>query len=236
MKIFNKRKLWISGLLLISIPILGAIGALSITKYVETTGRSYMVTDVKAAPEYGVAIVLGAKVFSSGQLSQVLQDRVDTAIDLYRQGKVQKLLLTGDHGQQEYDEVNNMRRYALEAGVNSEDIFMDHAGFSTYESMYRAKEIFQVKQALIVTQDFHLPRALYLARSLGLEAKGVPADRRDYHNIQYQYKREIPARVKAFLQADVLHDKPTYLGEAIPITGDGRVTNDLVDKAVSVSQ
>lgn len=223
-------------LLILSCLILGVIGAVSVTEYVERTGSAQMVQKIQDAPEYGVAIVLGARVFSSGQLSPVLQDRVDTAVDLYRQGKVKKLLLTGDHGQQEYDEVNNMRRYALESGVNPEDIFMDHAGFSTYESMYRAKEIFQINQALIVTQAFHLPRALYIAQSMGLEVKGVSADRRDYQGIQYQYNRERLARVKAFLQTDVLHAKPTYLGEAIPITGDGRVTNDLTDDVVPVIQ
>jgi len=177
------------------------------------------------SPQAETAVILGAKVFQSGALSQVLADRMDTGIELYQKGKVKKLLLTGDHGQTTYDEVNTMRRYALNKGVPEEDIFMDHAGFSTYDSMYRARDIFKVNNAVIVTQEFHLSRALYIARSLGIEVWGVPADKRKYTGENYLYFRELFARTKAAGQV-ILGMKPKYLGPEIPITGDGRVTKD----------
>lgn len=175
------------------------------------------------APQAEAAVVLGARVYKSGALSQVLVDRMDTGIELYQKGKVKKLLLTGDHGQITYDEVNAMRKYALSRGVSDKDIFMDHAGFSTYDSMYRAKEVFMVKKALLVTQEFHLPRALYIARAVGLKANGVTADKREYIGMDYIYFREILARTKAAAQV-IISMKPKYLGPSIPISGDGRLT------------
>lgn len=171
------------------------------------------------------AVILGARVYINGSPSQVLADRLDTGVALYKAGKVKKLLMTGDHGQVTYDEVNGMRRYAINEGVPEEDIFMDHAGFSTYDSMYRARDIFLVKKSIIVTQEFHLPRALYIARSLGLDAEGVVADKREYAGEGYLYFRELFARAKAVAQLSISM-KPKYLGPAIPITGDGRATND----------
>ncbi len=190
------------------------------------SGRSGVYT-VADSPKADAAIVLGARVYQSGALSPVLADRLDTGIQLYKEGKVKKLLLTGDHGQTTYDEVNNMRLYALGQGVPEEDIFMDHAGFSTYESMYRARDVFQVKTAVIVTQEFHLPRALYIARALGLKASGVRADKREYIGEDYLRFRELLANTKAAAQLAV-HDRPAYLGPEIPIWGDGRATKDKI--------
>lgn len=181
------------------------------------------VYSVEAAPQAEAAVVLGARVYRSGALSQVLVDRVDSGIELYQKGKVKKLLLTGDHGQVAYDEVNAMRKYALNRGVPDKDIFMDHAGFSTYDSMYRAKDVFRVKKAIIVTQEFHLPRALYIARAVGLDANGVKADKREYIGMDYVYLREVLAQIKAVAQV-IAGIKPKYLGPAIPISGDGRAT------------
>lgn len=171
------------------------------------------------------AIILGARVYKSGAPSPVLADRLQTGISLYKAGKVKKLLMTGDHGQTSYDEVNNMRRFALKEGVPEQDIFMDHAGFSTYESMYRARDVFRVNKAIVVTQKFHLPRALFLARNLGIDAQGVTADKRKYAGEDYLYFRELFARTKAVIQL-ALNSKPKYLGPAIPISGDGQVTKD----------
>ncbi len=173
-----------------------------------------------------VAIVLGAKVLENQRLSDMLADRVNTGIELYKKGKVKKLLLTGDHGQTAYDEVNSMRKYALERGVPAEDIFMDHAGFNTYDSMCRARDVFEVKQAVIVTQDFHLARSVYTARALGIDASGVSADRHIYAGVVLNEAREALARIKAFIQLTITHPKPKFLGSKIPITGDGRLTND----------
>ena len=171
------------------------------------------------------AIVPGAYVDPDGRLCDMLADRVSTAVELYKEGKVKKLLLTGDHGKSSYDEVNSMRKYAEARGVPNSDIFMDHAGFSTYDSMYRARDVFQVDSAVIVTQDFHLPRAVYTARRLGLQATGISADRDDYPGVEINHLREVPARVKAFLQL-AAGSKPRFLGPAIAITGDGRASHD----------
>lgn len=171
------------------------------------------------------AIVPGAYVSPDGRLCDMLADRVSTAVDLYRAGRVKKILMTGDHGKASYDEVNGMRKFAEEMGVPTGDIFMDHAGFSTYESMYRARDVFEVDSAVIVTQDFHLPRAVYIARELGIDAVGVSADRHVYAGAEVYEYREIPARIKAFLQVKA-GAKPTFLGPAIPVSGDGRATHD----------
>jgi len=133
--------------------------------------------------------------------------------------------MSGDHGTKEYDEVNSMKAFAIEKGIPSEDIFMDHAGFSTYESVYRTKEIFEAENVIIVTQRYHLYRAIYLAESIGLTSCGVPADLRVYHGQTYRDMREHIARVKDFLYA-IFKPEPTYLGEAIPVSGNGNVTND----------
>ena len=169
-------------------------------------------------------LVLGARVWDNGSPSGVLEDRLDTGISAYQAGVSDRLLMSGDHGQDDYDEVNAMKDYALEQGIPSENIFMDHAGFSTYESVYRARDIFQVKTVLIVTQEYHLYRALYIARALGLNAYGIAADRSVYSGIVGFEAREILARVKDFFYT-LIQPLPTYLGDVIPITGDGNVTN-----------
>lgn len=182
--------------------------------------RRHIGRSVERAPVHPTVIVLGARVFpKSGRLSDMLADRMKTALELYRAGKAERFLLSGDHGTKEYDEVNAMKDFLLEEGVPAEDIFLDHAGFDTYDSMYRARAIFQVESALVVTQEFHLPRAVYIARSLGLDAVGVTADRQPYVGMARNHLRETLARVKAVLSV-TFRTKPTYLGETIPITGD----------------
>ena len=140
-------------------------------------------------------------------------------------GASAKLLMSGDHGESDYDEVATMKAFAVNAGIASEDIFMDHAGFSTYESMYRAKEIFQVRKVIIVTQAYHLHRAIYIAQKLGLEAYGVAADYRSYSGQSSREVREVLARTKDFVTC-LFKPEPTYLGETIPIWGNGDLTND----------
>ncbi len=180
-------------------------------------------TDIRTVEPSTVAIVLGAKVYPDASLSAMLADRVDTGIDLYESGKVKKLLMSGDHGRKGYDEVNAMRARAVERGVPENDIFTDHAGFSTYESMVRAKKVFKVTDAIIVSQDFHLPRALFVARDAGLKAQGVAADRRPYLTGRASRLREYAANVKALWETAV-NAEPTYLGPTIPIIGDGRAS------------
>lgn len=178
-------------------------------------------------PEGDAILVLGARVYPDGNVSLMLHDRLTTGQELYQAGKAPKIIVSGDHGQKEYDEVNAMKDFLKEQGVPAEDIFMDHAGFSTYESIYRARDIFLVKRVIIVTQKYHLMRALFIARSLGLEAYGVAADKHIYHQVMLKSElREIAARNKDFLTAKIFKPLPKYLGEVIPVTGDGRVTDD----------
>lgn len=156
----------------------------------------------------------------------MLEDRLKVALQLYRAGKAPKLLLSGDHGQVDYDEVGVMRRYLEEQGVPSTDLFLDHAGFDTYDSLYRARAVFQADSLIVVTQAFHLPRALWLGESLGLHVQGVEADLRRWPELERVYRvREHLARLKAF--GEVLVGRaPRFLGPAIPITGDGTVTHN----------
>ena len=176
------------------------------------------------APQAKVAIVLGARVYQDGTPSAMVADRLDTAIQLYKSGKVQKLLISGDHGTTTYDEVNAMLKYCVDRGIPDQDVFTDHAGFDTYDTMYRARDVFKVTDCLVVTQGFHLPRAVYTARHLGLDATGVAADIQTYPSEWKSSLREWAARVKAIWQLGVTHPKPRFLGPAIPIDGDGRAT------------
>ena len=170
-------------------------------------------------------LVLGCFVKDDGRPSDMLHDRLTRGVELYDLGAAPKLLMSGDHGREEYDEVAAMKQFAIDKGIPSEDVFMDHAGFSTYESIYRAKEIFQADKILIVTQEYHLYRALYIANQLGVEAYGVSSD---YHTYVGQFMRdfrEMLARVKDCATC-IFKPEPTYLGDAIPIFGDGDLTND----------
>lgn len=178
-------------------------------------------------PATDTILILGAYVLPDGTLSTMLKDRVMTGYELYSNGKAPKIIVSGDHGRQEYDEVNTMKDFIKNEGVDGQDIFMDHAGFSTYESLYRARDIFQVKKVIIVTQRYHLMRAVFIARELGLQAYGVASDRHDYGPVMTSYEiREMAARNKDFLMARYIKPQPTFLGEAIPVFGDGGATDD----------
>ncbi len=222
----KKKKIKIILITIFSIILLGIIFVLGINAYVKTSTKKQIIKDTTSYNFEGFdcIIVLGAKIWSDGP-SPMLADRLDTAIFLYNKGAAPKIIMSGDHGQTTYDEVNPMKQYALDRGVASEDIFMDHAGFSTYESIYRAKAIFQSKKAIIVTQEYHLYRALYIASKLGLEAVGVASDPRAYAGATYRELREILARNKDFVTS-IFKPKPKYLGDTIPITGDGNATDD----------
>ncbi len=169
-------------------------------------------------------LVLGAGVRGE-KPTNMLEDRIKQGIQLYKDNISTKIIMSGDHKTKEYDEVNVMKKYAIDREVSSDDIFMDHAGFSTYESIYRAKEIFRVKKIIIVTQKYHIYRAVYIAQALGIEAYGVPSDLRKYTGQLIRDIREVLARNKEVFKC-VIKPKPTYLGEKIPINGDGNITND----------
>lgn len=172
-------------------------------------------------------LVLGCAVYNNEVLSPMLRDRVDTGLTLYNAGTSDRLLMSGDHGQENYDEVNHMKQYCVDAGVDPNVIFLDHAGFSTYESMYRAKAIFGVEKMVIVTQKYHLYRAIYIARALGIDAYGVAADLQDYTLLTDARNtvRESLARVKDCMTC-MIKPEPTYLGESIPISGSATLSDD----------
>ena len=208
-----------AALLLASVPF-------AISAYIcnDVGGRILTLDDV-ASLRADAILVLGARVHDNGQPSGILEDRLVTGIAAYERGASDRLLMSGDHGQEDYDEVNAMKDYALTQGVPSEAVFMDHAGFSTYESLYRARDIFRVKRVLIVTQRYHLYRALYVAKKMGLDAYGVTADLGTYAGLPRFEAREILARCKDFFYT-IFMPPPTYLGAQIPITSDGNLTND----------
>ncbi len=183
---------------------------------VQIESWQYIASTSNELPKTYTAIVLGAGLLQNEKLSPIFKDRVDIAIGLYRKGKVETILVAGDDGSITYNEVNPARDYLLTQGIPSEVIFLDHAGFDTYSSMYRARDIFLVKDAIIVTQSFHLPRAIFIARRLGIHAYGLPADQHTYlfkNNV-----REVLADVKAVF--NIMYNRtPKYLGDEIPITG-----------------
>jgi len=211
---------------LIRLSLVALVIILAINGYVVFKYRERIITVEEAkAKDVDCILVLGAAVWGGTRPSPMLQDRLDKGIELYNQGASPRMLMSGDHGGQYYDEVNVMKNYAMDAGIEDSHIFMDHAGFSTYESMIRAKEVFEVDSVIIVTQGYHLSRALYVANELGLEAYGVASDPRKYNGQFYRDLREMAARVKDFGTA-LLKPQPTYLGEVIPISGSGEATND----------
>lgn len=168
-------------------------------------------------------MVLGASVNPDGTPSQMLEDRLETGVELYFSGAAPKILLTGDDGQIEYNEVQAMKKYILEAGVPEEDVFLDHAGFSTYDSVYRASYIFGIESMIVATQEYHLYRALHGCKKMGIEAVGVAAEQDVYSGQELREGREALARVKDFVKW-IIKPEATLLGEAIPINGSGVVT------------
>ena len=224
----RKRKLFIRiGLILLALIAICMIIVLGINLFVKKSVQNNIVP-VEDAVKLGnvdAIIILGAGVWDKDTPSPMLNDRLLRGVELYKKGASPKILMSGDHGKVDYDEVNVMKTFAINAGIDSKDIFMDHAGFSTYESIYRAKEIFGVHKVIIVTQGYHLYRALYIAKQLGIEAYGVASDQQEYGGQSKRELREILARNKDFINA-ILKPKPTYGGEAIPINGNGNVTND----------
>ena len=197
--------------------------------YVIFSGNNHIVDEkdpILANEEIQCILVLGAGITADGKPSPMLRDRLDVAISLYEKDLAPRLLLSGDHGKQYYDEVKVMYNYCMEKDIPPEDIFLDHAGFSTYDSMVRAKEIFQVENMIVVTQKYHLYRALFIGEKLGLEVYGVSASLMNYHGQIEREKREFLARNKDFLQTLSWPD-PRFLGDIIPITGDAILTHDL---------
>lgn len=222
----EKNMLKILIIIILILCALIGIMMLSINFYVVNKTKSKIVTEKQAKELENVdcILVLGAGIWGD-KPSPMLEDRLLQGIALYNNQTSSKIIMSGDHGKEEYDEVNVMKDFAIEKGVKSEDIFMDHAGFSTYDSVYRAKEIFKAQKIIIVTQKYHLHRALYVAEKLGIEAYGVASDPREYRGQVVRELREVIARDKDFFKC-IIKPEPTYLGDTIPVSGNGDATND----------
>ncbi len=207
--------------------VVGTAATFGVNAHVKGSAKDRIITTEEAAKltDVDCILVLGCQVKDNGVPSDMLKDRLARGIELYEEEAAPKLLMSGDHGREEYDEVGAMKQWAIDSDISSENIFMDHAGFSTYESMYRAKEIFEADKIIIVTQEYHLYRALYIADKLGIEAYGVASDYHTYAGQSMRELREILARCKDFATA-IFKPEPTYMGEAIPVSGNGDLTND----------
>lgn len=224
----NRKQIWKRlVIVLLCLALVGGITVLGINGYVKSSTSDQIITTEEAAEQTDIdcILVLGCYVHDSGRPSDMLADRLRRGIELYQSGAAPKLLMSGDHGQKDYNEVKAMKLEAMEEGIPSEDIFMDHAGFSTYESIFRARDVFAADKIIIVTQEYHLYRALHIANALGVKAYGVAADYHTYVGQAYRELREILARNKDFATS-ILKPTPTYLGEVIPVSGDGNLTND----------
>lgn len=213
-------------LLLASIPVILNI-------YIINYSSQYILTQEEFQEKsVDCVMVLGAGVWEDGP-SHMLEERLNRGIEVYNSDCTDRLLMSGDHGREEYDEVNVMKNFAIEGGAIPNEVFMDHAGFSTYESMYRARDVFDVESLVIVTQKYHLYRAIYDARRLGLEAYGVAADGQYNFSASmrlYNNFRESLARCKDFVWC-IIQPEPTFLGEIIPISASGNLTDDKVTEA-----
>lgn len=203
---------------------------LNIIIVLKTKDRIINMASSKSIKNVDCILVLGAGIWGD-KPSPILQDRLDKAIELYNEGIAKKIIMSGDNGQNGYDEVNVMKNYAIDNGVPSEDIFMDHAGFSTYDSIYRAKKIFELNKIIVVTQKYHLYRALYLAGKMDIDAYGVYANPKEYAGATFREAREVLARGKDFIKA-IFKPSSKYLGEVIPVTGNGDITNDKPKKRI----
>ncbi|MGN1315457.1 MAG: vancomycin high temperature exclusion protein [Acutalibacteraceae bacterium] len=225
----NKKIKRLVGVLLLLCLIFAQIPILINAFMYEFSSRYILTVEEASEENFDCVLVLGAGVWGESP-SPMLEERLNRGIEVYKTGCADRLLMSGDHGRTEYDEVNVMKDFAIDKGAVAEEVFMDHAGFSTYESMYRAKEVFQVEKVVIVTQKYHLFRAIYNARKLGLDAYGVAADGQYNYSLPvrtYNNARESLARCKDFLWC-IFKPEPTYLGDAIPISSSGVLTDDKV--------
>ncbi len=203
--------------------VLCGVAVIGINAYMISYVDDYLLTVEELNDKnFDCIMVLGAGLWD-GEPSPMLRERLDFGMIAYETGCSEKFLMSGDHGRKEYDEVNKMKEIAISQGVPADNIFMDHAGFSTYESMYRARDIFQVEKMLVVTQKYHLYRAVYNARKLGIDAYGF-----EIEQLKYPFTndiREALARTKDFFYC-IIQPEPTYLGEEIPIWASGSLTDD----------
>jgi SanA protein len=210
----SRRRKWILFTLLALILLTVGCTAWTLTERYQDS--IYTAADLKSIPTHPVAIVFGAGYWSNGALSDVLRDRLDAAIELYRTERVEKLFLSGDNSIIEYNEPAKMQEYAFSQGIPEEDLVLDFAGRRTYDTCYRARDIFMISDAILVTQRYHLPRALMTCRALGLDVIGYVADRTSYVHIHWYWTREAPALWRTWWDLYIVHPTP-ILGEPLPI-------------------
>lgn len=227
LKSMTKKRIIRIFIIIAVLGFLGVVSIFSINAYVKasTKNRILSLEEAVKLDKIDCILILGAGVWGD-RPTHMLEDRLKYGISLYNMDASDRLLMSGDHGRKNYDEVNVMKNYAINQGVPSSDIFMDHAGFSTYESLYRARDVFEANKIIIVTQKYHLYRALYVADKLGIDAYGVASNPREYQGQSRRELREILARLKDFLYV-IIKPEPTYLGDSIPVSGNGDVTNDI---------
>ena len=212
----NKLKKFIFFFLFISASGLLVIWGLN--AYILNTSATRIFHTIDTVPASHTVIILGASVHSDGKLSPILQDRVDTGLKLYNNGKAKRFLLSGDNRKSDYDEVSSMKNYLMDRDVPESHIFTDPAGIDTYDSMYRSRAIFEVPSAIVVTQQFHLPRTIFIANNLGLDYSGYPADSRQYKTEASLRRREKLANFKAVYEL-IFNQKPAKMGQKNPIMG-----------------
>ena len=219
-KINRMIKIMIIGIIILMIAIF------SLNIYVVNNTKNEIVKEENVSNIEGVdcILILGAGIWGD-KPSPMLEDRLKEGIVLYKQGTTKKIIMSGDHSREDYDEVKVMKEYAESEGVPSEDIFMDHAGFSSYDSVYRAKEIFGVQKMIIVTQKYHLYRSLYIAKKLGIEAYGIESNLRTYPGQVFREIREILARDKDYFKC-IMKPEASIMGEKISLDGSGDITNN----------
>ena len=202
---------------LIYLFIIGAIAIISVNWYVKSSTRDLIHHTVNNLPKNEVGIIFGAGI-NGDQPSKYLKDRLDAGILLYKTHKIDKILLSGDNGRDEYDELTVMKTYCFNHGVDTTKIFIDYAGFDTYSTMYRASHIFKIKKATLISQEYHLNRAIYIGQKLGVKSIGFSANKGEYLGYQYVTFREYGSIFKSFF--DVLRNRePRFLGNEINING-----------------
>lgn len=213
---------------IIAILLISVLSIVIINSHVKNCSQAYII-DKEAATkiqDFDAILVLGCQVYDDGTPSSILKDRIIRGVELYQLNTAPKIIMSGDHSGEDYDEVTVMKKVAIDNHVASQDIFLDHSGFSTYESMYRAKAVFGIQKLLIVTQEYHLYRSVYIARQLGIEAYGVSADPNEYQGQINRDTREVFARCKDFFYS-MIQPAPTHISDSIDITGNGDLTNDI---------
>ncbi|MFK6999700.1 ElyC/SanA/YdcF family protein [Flavobacterium oreochromis] len=202
---------------IILITLIGIISSIGVNSYVKKVTNSLIYNSSKNLPTTSVGIIFGAGI-KDDKPSKYLKDRLDAGIRLYQTKKIQKILLSGDNGKEEHDELTVMKTYCYQHGVDTTKIYIDYAGFDSYSTLYRAKSIFKINQAILISQKYHLNRAIFIGNKLGVKSVGYSADKGQYKGYNYVRFREYFSRLKAFI--DVLRNrKPKFLGTKIPVEG-----------------